>query len=185
MHEIASLFGFLRKGTVAMLFPICLSGSASITGLLAAQPVPSQNRPMAQVLRRENARKLRLTNTCIACDLEGVDLSAAHLIGADLRRANLSHAILTYANLEGTDFTGADLSGADLTGAFLTNAVMKEAQLDRVNFTGARLYNVNIVGASVQSVDLTDAQIWRTPLSVGGVRPLEAETLPDLPAPSQ
>ena len=53
-----------------------------------------------------------------------VDLSKAHLTGADLNGAKL-----TKADLRGAHLTGAWLIGADLTGAKLTGAIVSPVHL--------------------------------------------------------
>ena len=60
---------------------------------------------------------------CKALGIE-LDLSGAHLFGADLRHANLSGA-----NLSGADLFGADLRHANLSGANLSGADLKLADL--------------------------------------------------------
>ena len=73
-----------------------------------------------------------------------------NLIEADLsltriRDANLSGAMLNYANLSNTEITTVDLSQARLQGT-----VMKEAQLNNVDFTDARAWRVVLSGATVR-----------------------------------
>lgn len=101
---------------------------------------------------------------------EVLELGGLHLVGADLRRADLSHA-----NLDGADLTGARLNGADLTSAFLDGADLTRAKLPvanltmalasgatftdafllRTDFTGTELTGANLEGA----VDLEESQI--------------------------
>ncbi|MDD5168642.1 MAG: pentapeptide repeat-containing protein [Syntrophales bacterium] len=68
--------------------------------------------------------KLKTTNQCPSCNLSG---------------ANLSNAILRWANLSYTDLGGADLSNAILNGANLRNTILREANLAGANLGGADL----------------------------------------------
>ena len=63
-------------------------------------------------------------------NLFGVDLARADCLGANLIRADLIGAILMGAHLTGADLTGAVLNAANLDGAHLTGAVMTPSQLD-------------------------------------------------------
>jgi hypothetical protein len=56
---------------------------------------------------------------------------------ADLTRAHLNGATMTYAKLTGAILDRADLSGADLNGADLTDALVSKARLAGVDLTGA------------------------------------------------
>lgn len=123
----------------------------------------------------QHVKKLLSTGTCFRCDLSGANLSGTHLIGVDLREANLQGANLTRANLEGADIRGANLEGANLTAAFLTNADLKNADLDGVNLTEATVYFANVYGASMEGMILTDANILNTAIGVGG----ETGEIPD------
>lgn len=62
--------------------------------------------------------------------------------GASLLNANLSEAVLTFAN-----FKGADLRGVNLTDANLVNA----------DFSGANLVDANVSGADFEGANLTTA----------------------------
>ena len=123
---------------------------------------------VTEPVQATNVRQLLTTNMCAYCDLTGVNLSQAHLIGADLRGANLTGADLTEANLEGADLTGANLTGVDFTGAFLTNATMNLTALNNVNFSDSQLYFAEVNGASMDNLNLSNATIVGTPISVGG-----------------
>ncbi|MGR6319718.1 pentapeptide repeat-containing protein [Micromonospora soli] len=65
---------------------------------------------------------------------QGVDRRGTVLIGADLRRADLSGANLRGACLIGADLRGVDLGTADLTGADLRGADLRGADLGRCLF---------------------------------------------------
>ena len=78
----------------------------------------------------EHLERLRKTNKCPKCDLQG----------ANLQRANLQYAFLKGANLEGANLEGANLKGT----------ILQEANLHRVNLQGAKLdrTSINIARAS-------------------------------------
>jgi uncharacterized protein YjbI with pentapeptide repeats len=69
-------------------------------------------------------------------------LDEAKLIGANLRRANLSRAFLYRTNLIGAEFLGANLSGAFLDQAILTGANLIDANLTGVFLRWATLRDV-------------------------------------------
>ena len=62
----------------------------------------------------------------------------ANLSNADLRDANLSNAILSYANLSNAILRGANLSNAILSYANLSNADLRGANLSNANLSYAR-----------------------------------------------
>ena len=74
--------------------------------------------------------KLKTTNACKGCDLSG----------ADLRRENLSRAMLPGANLSGADLRRAMLPGAYLKYANLTGADLRRADLSRAMLPEAKPY---------------------------------------------
>jgi uncharacterized protein YjbI with pentapeptide repeats len=61
------------------------------------------------------------------------DLTAAHLLMADLSGANLSHANLSEAMLAQADLTRANLTDANLSGADLTAANLTQLQINEAN----------------------------------------------------
>ena len=72
-----------------------------------------------------------------------------NLMGADLSHtqigdANLSGAMLHFANLSDTNIFSVDLSHA-----YLTGTVMKKATLSNIDFTDARAWRVDLSGATV------------------------------------
>jgi len=91
--------------------------------------------------------KLLDDNSCVDCDLSGVDLSGKSLDEADLERANLKGA-----NLRGADLSEANLKGADLEGANLQNADLREADLYRANLSNADLTGARFKGALIDLV---------------------------------
>ena len=77
-----------------------------------------------------------------------------HCPGCDLQGANLSGAILKYANLDGANLSGAILSGANLEGASMWYAILGEARLSTVNLVGASLGRARLRGADLSSANL-------------------------------
>ena len=71
------------------------------------------------------------------------DVKGLASMRANLSRANLRNADLSYANLGGANFRNADLSYANLGGA---------------NFRDADLINANLDGANLRDADLRDAK---------------------------
>src|SRR5258708_2520736 len=103
-------------------------------------------------------------------DLDGADLSRAHLrvanlYRADLRGADLSEAYLNWAKLDGADLGGANLSKANLSGAILGGANLSEADLSRANLSGAILSGANLSEADLGGADLSEADLGGADLS--------------------
>lgn len=99
---------------------------------------------------------------------------------ADLRKAQLSGAVLTkahfwQANLSGADLAGANLNGADfwlsnLKGARLAGACLRRTHLGGANLTGADLRGADLTGANLRDAildgaDLTNATVTAEQLS--------------------
>ncbi len=95
--------------------------------------------------------KLKTTNKCAGCQLDGANLMGVNLSNANLMGANLARAILIKTNL-----SKAFLSTADLTGAVLMDANLEEALMAGTNLTGAFLSGANLKGAKVNLIP-TDA----------------------------
>jgi uncharacterized protein YjbI with pentapeptide repeats len=77
------------------------------------------------------------------CDLQGADLTDAHLSHAYLARARLDHAFLVGTNLSSCDLTEASLTAAELaltnlTGATLAGTRFHRSILRGVLFCGCR-----------------------------------------------
>lgn len=89
-----------------------------------------------------------------------IDLSGAHLLGADFRSAQLAEADLHDANLAKADFERANLRGANLSSARLTGANFRDANLCAADFSSANLDNASLVGA-----DASDARFQSASLS--------------------
>ena len=83
----------------------------------------------------------------VKANLFRADLSGADLSWADLSGADLSWADLSGANLFGADLSRADLSWADLSWANLSGADLSRANLSRANLFGADLSRADLSGA--------------------------------------
>ena len=77
--------------------------------------------------------------------LSGADLSAADLIGADLRCANLRSADLSGADLIGADLHCANLRSADLSGADLSSADLSGSDLHGANLSELTIAQTSIL----------------------------------------
>jgi hypothetical protein len=85
-----------------------------------------------------------LRGTALRGDLQGVDLTLVNLSSAHIDGANLAGASLRLADLSGAHIDGANLAGADLGIANLSNAVVyytdfRGADLEASNLRGALL----------------------------------------------
>lgn len=94
--------------------------------------------------------------------------NSLHLEGADLRRAYLEEATLSFVHLEGATLRGAylrdanlsygRLEGADLSGVQLLGAILFEAHLEHATLRGARLERADLRGVTLDSkTDLASA----------------------------
>ena len=73
--------------------------------------------------------KLRVTNSCVSCDLQDANLRNAELRNAILKGTNLENANLREANLRGASLYRANLREANLIDANLENADLRGANL--------------------------------------------------------
>jgi hypothetical protein len=83
----------------------------------------------------------------------------ANLSKADLGGADLSWANLREANLGGADLSGANLRGANLRGADLSWANLSEADLRGADLSGANLRGADLSGANLNRADLISANL--------------------------
>jgi hypothetical protein len=105
-------------------------------------------------------------------NLSGCYLNPSHLYRADLREADLTRALLNGANLRGADLRGANLenaildsailSDANLTGANLTGAILSRSNLTGANFTDANLTGANFNGADLKRTNVSGATLQST-----------------------
>ena len=97
-------------------------------------------------------------------DLSGADLSRANLSSAtlswaDLSGANLSSATLSWANLSRANLSSATLSGADLSWANLIGANLSSATLSWANLSRANLSRANLSSATLSWANLSSANL--------------------------
>lgn len=93
-----------------------------------------------------------------------IDLSFAHLSGADLNGANLRRADLNGAHLSGANLRRADLSWANLNRANLNGAHLSGANLRRADLKDADLSGADLNGADLRDADLSDADLIQADL---------------------
>jgi uncharacterized protein YjbI with pentapeptide repeats len=91
--------------------------------------------------------------------LEGASLSGAHFEGANLSGAHLEYADLVRTYLEGADVSEADLGGASLRLAYADGADMRLAQLAGVDLRGAQLSGADLRFAHLEGADLSAAHL--------------------------
>jgi len=94
-----------------------------------------------------------------AIDLEGADLRFAHLEGANLGEVNLEGADLFDAHLEGANLGEVNLEGADLFDAHLEGADLRLAHLERASLWRAHLEGADLWGAHLEGADLRTAHL--------------------------
>ena len=102
----------------------------------------------------DDLQKLKDSNECAECNLEGADLMGAILDSADLYSANLYSANLFMADLNGANLMGANLMGASLEGAKLLGANLDSADLRNADLYGANLRNANLNSATMKGAIL-------------------------------
>ncbi|MFI6883866.1 pentapeptide repeat-containing protein [Streptosporangium canum] len=93
-----------------------------------------------------------------------IDLTKAHLAGANLVGMALAHVDLTKADLTGARLIEADLAGATLIGASLDEADLTRANLTRVNLASATLTHAHLFAADLAGATLTDADLTHATL---------------------
>jgi uncharacterized protein YjbI with pentapeptide repeats len=96
--------------------------------------------------------------------LNGANLSRAHLEKVDLQNAHLEGAYLSNAHLEGANLCWAELNEADLHDAFLEAADLHEAQMSKANLSRAHLEGAHLNGACLKEADLYNAHFTEADL---------------------
>lgn len=104
------------------------------------------------IFHGSDLRKADLSGAMLQC----VDMSEANLEDAKLLEADLKVAILESAKLWNVDMRKADLKKANLKGAFLQGANMEGADLRDADLREANLFNANL-----QKADLTGTDFFR------------------------
>jgi len=113
-----------------MLHVLLLGGCQTLDQVLNVNSTVSAKK--TNTYNPEHLKRLKETNVCRDCDLQGAflwvaNLKGANLEGADLRRADLQKASLQGANLWKADLRGVDLQAANLQGAILSPEGVKIA----------------------------------------------------------
>ncbi|MFE6863790.1 pentapeptide repeat-containing protein [Nocardia sp. NPDC057668] len=166
----------------AELTPLGIEFLCDLTdlGLLRAWIRRVLEDPAAHDIARHNAERITARlRTAPDTPLRGIDLGEQDLSYRDLRRADLTGAVLrrtrlfeatldgavlagadaTGADLEQAALAGADLRGADLTEAHLIGADLRNADLRDARLHRARLDRASLIGADLRGADLTEAQL--------------------------
>ncbi|WP_144299625.1 pentapeptide repeat-containing protein [Elioraea rosea] len=112
------------------------------------------------LLYRVDLRKADLTGALLVdAWLDDAQLQGARLDSAQLQGAWLRRAHLHAASLRAAQLQGASLDYARLEGATLDGAYLRGATLDGARLTGASLYEAELQGASLQLARLQAARL--------------------------
>jgi serine/threonine-protein kinase len=150
--EPSRLGGDLRTGL----------GETSTIQSIKREPLKLDAKSVLEAFRRGQ-------RTFSEMDINGLDLSKAHLPGITLSNANCSKINLQGANLAGGKFERADLSGAVMKDAVLSkgyfsyanlqNADLRGADLSEAYLNYANLHGANLCGANLKGVKVSDDQL--------------------------
>lgn len=91
--------------------------------------------------------------------LRRADLAGANLVFADLRGAHLADVHLAHADLGRGSLAEAELNYADLSHAHLREATLSGANLQYANVAGARLYRADLRGAMLHGARMDVATV--------------------------
>jgi hypothetical protein len=91
-----------------------------------------------------------------------VDLSAADLKDADLRKFNLNGVDFIDATLQRANLSQAHLNGADFSNADLTDANLTDVALTTANLTGAVMKGANLTIANLRNTVFADIDLSET-----------------------
>jgi len=89
-----------------------------------------------------------------------VDLSNAHLVGADLTDIDLR-----YSNLRSANLSFSRLFNTDLSYSILQHAILNNASLESANLTGANLSGASLIEAKLEMTALYAANLCRAILN--------------------
>lgn len=101
-----------------------------------------------------------------SANFEGVTLTRASFVGANLRGCAFQGARLQYSVFSGAILNDAFMTGAKLRNATFALAMCHRLHLDRANikkanFFGTDLYNASIQRTDARAADFMGAQMWR------------------------
>lgn len=160
-HAAAAAFDAEAAGAALRVRAADVQAAIAVLGrrtVLAGDP------PVLQ-LDGLDLRAAALTGADLAsADLSGSDLAGSGLHTADLRGANLARARLANADLGAANLAGARLQDADLRGAGLAAADLEAADLRRGNLRGADLSESRLARADLRGANLGEARLERAEL---------------------
>jgi serine/threonine protein kinase, bacterial len=144
-------------------------GTDPRTGVGSTPMQPVQREPLKLDAQGVLAAFRRGQRTFNEIDLNGLDLSKAHLPSITLNSANCAYINFQGANLSAAKFEKADLSGAILKDAILSRGYFSYANLQGADLRGAdlseaylnyaNLHGANLCGANLKGVRVTDEQL--------------------------
>jgi serine/threonine protein kinase, bacterial len=139
------------------------------TGLSETSTIQTRREPLKLDAQSVLAAFRRGQRTFSEMDINGLDLSKAHLPGITLSNANCAQINLQGANLSGSKFDKADLSGAVMKDAVLSkgyfsyanlqNADLRGADLSEAYLNYANLHGANLCGANLKGVKISEDQL--------------------------
>ncbi len=98
-------------------------------------------------------------------DLEKSEGFALDLMGVDLTYTSIGDANLSGAMLHYAELSHANIFDADLSNAFLRGAVLKNADLANVDFTGATTWGINLSRAKMRRLVMPDLPLYSANMS--------------------
>lgn len=101
------------------------------------------------------------TDTCIGCNLSGMDLHGIDLSNGDFAQSTFTQADLIGTKLDGasmadTDLSNAELSQASFAGADLTSAKLSQATMAGTSFLGSVLHCTSFASSDLTSAEFSD-----------------------------
>jgi uncharacterized protein YjbI with pentapeptide repeats len=187
--------GFRPPGTAFDGLAAAYLAGADLRRLRLRGPLDGANLDGADLreadLREASADQVRMAGACIegtvldgikAHGLSGMGVRGDHarLAEANLRSADLSHAVLDRADLHGAILTYADLAGTSLRGADLCSAHLMHARLLGTDLRDARCCAATLAQVDLRTALLDGADLYQANLEGADLSGL---CLPALRAP--
>jgi uncharacterized protein YjbI with pentapeptide repeats len=143
------------------------------TGSISGKPTPKHNVSVVQLLyEAKPLENDKPTNNLRIADLSDAILPYANLDGVDLSGADLERADLSYAQLRNADLNNVHLSNSILPYANLNGADLSGADLERANLRYAQLRNADLSGADLsEAYSITDEQLAEAKTLSGATMP--------------
>jgi hypothetical protein len=159
IKQDSDLQSVTRASTLALLRDPSLNGDGKgqVIGFLSELDLIAIDTENEEGIKKGETQKKQKKPVI---SLEGVDLSRANLIIANLSYANLSRADLRFAFLRYANLSYADLRFAFLLNANLSYANLLGADLRNVYLGGANLSGANFRDANLRDADLSKAKNW-------------------------